>query len=44
MERAGWFLTQGGGQFVAKDGQHRTVFVIAADFKGLYYLNNVTIT
>ena len=43
MERAGWFLTQGGGQFVAKDGQHRTVFVIAADFKGLYYLNNVTI-
>ena len=43
MERAGWFLTQGGGQFVAKDGQGQTVFVVAADLKGLYYLKNVTI-
>ena len=28
---------------MAKDGQGRTVFVVAADFKGLYYLKNVTI-
>ena len=28
---------------MAKDGQGRTVFVVTADFKGLYYLKNVTI-
>ena len=43
MEKAGWYLTQGGGHFQAKDGQGRTVFSVTADSKGLYYLNTVTI-
>ena len=43
MEKAGWYLTQGGGQFKAKDGKGHVVFTVAADFKGLYYLENVTI-
>ena len=43
MEKAGWYLTQGGGHFQAKDGQGRTVFSVTADSMGLYYLNNVAI-
>ena len=43
MEKAGWYLSQGGGQFKASDGQGRLVFTVTADFKGLYYLKNVMI-
>ena len=43
MEKAGWHLSQGGGHFKATDGQGRTVFTVTADFKGLYYLKDVTI-
>ena len=35
---------QGGGQFKARDDQGRTIFSVAADVRGLYYLNNVTIS
>ena len=34
-------LSQAGWQFIAKDGQGRTVFPVSADPKGLYYLRNV---
>ena len=44
MEKAGWYLSRGKGQFVAKDGQGQTVFSVNADFKGLYYLRNVAIS
>ena len=44
MEKAGWCLSQGGGQFKARDDQGRTIFSVAADVRGLYYLNNVTIS
>ena len=44
MEKAGWYLSQGGGHFNARDSQGRTVFSIVADFKGMYYLNNVSIS
>ena len=37
MEKAGWYLSQGRGQFIAKDGQGQTVFSVNADLKGLYY-------
>ena len=43
MEKAGWYLSQGGGQFKAMDSKGRVVFTVGADFKGLYFLKNVTI-
>ena len=41
MERAGWTLTQGKGNFTATDGSGHVVFSVPADPRGLYYLNNV---
>lgn len=41
MERAGWTLTQGKGNFTATDGCGHVVFSVPADPRGLYYLNNV---
>ena len=37
MEKAGWYLSQGGGQFKAMDSEGRVVFTVGADFKGLYF-------